>query len=184
MGRLGAHRQRERWQRLGQGGRTGPIKEDVGTAHLKPRYPCWNHPGHPEAFKGVAWQSKRDGTAGILGTVTISPTSITAGSGQHRSPCSATSCHTHSPHLAISVTPAPHLASSCHTHFPCTTFSLSSWSVTLSPESTPHDPYCSRLFPKMVTTISRLLFLHCDLDTPPMDCWGLQPLSLNHSGLL
>lgn len=148
MGSLGAHRKRERWQALGGGGaKTGPGKEDAGLDCWRPGYPCWNQPGHPKAFERAAWKAREDGTASILGTVTIRSTSIMADSGQCRSPCSATPCHAHSPHSAISVTPTPltqlpvtptpHLATSCHTHFPHTASCRSSWFVTLSAESPP-----------------------------------------------
>lgn len=69
----------------GGGAKTGPGKEDAGLDCWRPGYPCWNQPGHPKAFERAAWKAREDGTASILGTVTIRSTSIMADSGQCRS---------------------------------------------------------------------------------------------------
>lgn len=128
----------------------------LGRELARPRSPGWNQPSHPKAFKGTACQVREDGAAGTLGTVTVQPIPTVVDSGEPRSPCLGTSCHTHSPDTAISVTsilltPSPvtpiHLLSYFLSH------SLPSQPVTLGTESPP-PPSLQLFSPKVTTTIS------------------------------
>ena len=117
MGSLGTHRKRERWQGQGWADKTEPVKEAWAARGLGTHVRISLVTLRPS--RGAAERAGKDGTASLLSTVTIGPTSIMADSGQLGSPCSTTSCHTHSPHAALSVTPAS-----------LTQPPVSSWSIT------------------------------------------------------